>query len=224
MPARLPNLKLSQMQFLKPLLSFLILFVTTTSIVAQTSDKVEIKNVFDVYKSAILNDQADKALNAIDNRTISYYKRILADVKSADSSKISAMSLIDKITVLGVRARATKQEIMDMTGTDVFIFSIKNGMVGKNSVVNNSVGEITIDKNFAKGELLVNGQKTPVFFHFYKENNAWKLNLTELFNLGNSSLKQLLKQSGKTENESLMQVLSMLSGKTLSYEIWNPVE
>jgi hypothetical protein len=208
----------------KSTLSLLILLVTITSDVAQTNDKVEIRSIFDVYTSAILNDQPEEALNAIDNKTIDYYKNILAEVKNADSSKISAMSLIDKITVLGVRARATKQEILDMKGSDVFIFAIKNGMVGKNSVVNNSVGDIIIDKNFAKGELLVNGKKTPVFFHFYKENDGWKLNLTELFSLGNVSLKQLVKESGKTENEYLIEILSLLTGKTLSYEIWHPIE
>lgn len=163
-------------------------------------------------------------MNSIDNKTINYYQGILSEVKNADSAKISAMSLVDKITVLGIRARATKQEILDMQGSDAFLFAIKNGMVGKNSVVNNSVGAITIDKNFAKGELLVNGKKTPVFFHFYKENFGWKLNLTELFSLGNISLKQMLQDSGKPENEYLMEILSILSGKTLSNEIWHPIK
>ena len=209
---------------MKPILYLLFLIITINPTNAQTNDKLEINKVFDRYKSAILNDKADEALSAIDNKTISYYKTILSEVKKADSSKIAAMSLVDKITVLGVRARATKQEIVDMQGSDVFLFAIKNGMVGKNSVINNSVGEIIIDKNFAKGELLVNGEKTPVFFHFYKENDGWKLNLTELFSLGNMSLKQLFQDSGKPENEYLMEILSMLSGKTLSYEIWHPIE
>ncbi len=97
-------------------------------------------------------------------------------------------------------------------------------MVGKTSVVNNSVGDITIEKNFAKGKLLVQGKETPVFFHFYKENEGWKLNLTELFNLGNISLKQMIEDSGKPENEYLIEILSLLSGKDLSNEIWHPVE
>lgn len=207
--------------------SILILFiflVTIMSTEAQTNDTADIKKIFEQYKSAILNDKAEVALNSIDNRSIDYYKGILSDVKKADSNKISTMSLIDKITVLGIRARATKQEIINMKGSDAFLFAIRNGMVGKSSVVNNSVGEITVDNNFAKGELLVKGNKTPIYFHFYKESEGWKLNLTELFSLGNSSLKQMSQESGKPENEYLLEILSLLSGKTLSYEIWHPVE
>lgn len=205
-------------------LNLFILIVTITTTKAQTNDKTEIKKIFEQYKSAILNDKAGVALNSIDNRTIDYYKRILSDVKTADSIKITGMSLVDKITVLGIRARATKQEIIEMKGADAFLFSIKNGMVGKNSVVNNSVGEITVNNGFAKGELLVQGKRTPVFFHFYKEREGWKLNLTELFSLGNISLKQMLQESGKQENDYLIEILSMLSGKTLNYKIWQPIE
>lgn len=207
--------------------SILILFiflVTIMSTEAQTNDIADIKKIFEQYKSAILNDKAEVALNSIDNRSIDYYKGILSEVKKADSNKISTMSLMDKITVLGIRARATKQEIINMKGSDAFLFAIRNGMVGKSSVVNNSVGEITVDNNFAKGELLVKGNKTPIYFHFYKESEGWKLNLTELFSLGNSSLKQMFQESGKSENEYLLEILSLLSGKTLGYEIWQPVE
>lgn len=209
---------------MKYILTLCILFISITSANAQTNEKAEIKKVFEEYKSAILNDQAEDALNAIDNKTKIYYQNILSEVKTADSSKIARMSMIDKVTVLGIRSKGTKKEILDMQGSDAFLFAIRNGMVGKNSVINNSVGEITINKNFAKGELLVQGKKSPVFFHFYKENEGWKLNLTELFTLGNISIKQLLKDSGKSENEFLMEILSAMSGKTLSYDIWQPIE
>jgi len=163
-----------------------------------------------------------QALGAIDSKTINYYNVILSEGKSADSIKISSMSLVDKITVLGIRARATKQEILNMQGSDAFLFAIKNGMVGKSSVINNSVGAIIIDKGFAKGELLVTGKKTSVFFHFYKEKRGWKLNLTELFSMGNTTLKQMIKDSGKSESEYLLEILSLMTGKTLDYEIWHP--
>ncbi len=209
---------------MKYTLGILFSFVTFTSVFGQTDDQIEVRKIFEKYKSAILNDLPEQALHSIDNKTINYYKTILSAVKTADSSTIAGMSLVDKITVLGIRSRATKQQISAMQGADAFIFAIENGMVGKNSVVNNSVGEVSVHANFATGELLVKEQGTNVFFHFYKETEGWKLNLTELFDLGNMSLKQMLEESGKPEHEYLMEILSMLSGKTQSYEIWKPVE
>jgi hypothetical protein len=209
---------------MKFLFNFLILIITTNSAVAQSDDKTDIKKVFESYKSAILNDNAEEALQAIDNKTRDYYINILHVTKSADSLTIASTSLVDKITILGIRARASKEEIIKMQGTDAFLFAIRKGMVGKNSVINNSVGEISIDKNFAKGELLVQGKATDVFFHFYKETAGWKFNLTELFALGNMTLKLMVEDSGKSENEFLLEILSALSGKELTNDIWKPIE
>ena len=56
---------------------YISLFISLTSANAQTNDTDDIKRVFKEYKSAILNDQANDALNAIDKKTINYYKSIL---------------------------------------------------------------------------------------------------------------------------------------------------
>ncbi len=203
---------------------FVLAFFTPTVSLAQVSEKDQVKKTFDHYKSAILNDEAEAALKTIDLKTRNYYTDILKTVKTADSTQIASRSLVDKITVLGIRARANKEEILKMQGTDAFLFAIRNGMVGKNSVSNNSVGEITIDKNFAKGELVVQGNKTPVFFHFYKEEDGWKLNLTELFALSNMALKNMLKDSELPEDQAILQLVGVAAGKELTTEIFKPLE
>ena len=198
------------------------LFINTTP--AQNTEAAQVKKTFDSYKTAILNDKAEKALETIDSRTLKYYTEILDAVKMADSSKITSMSLIDKITILSVRARATKDEIILMKGHDLFLFAIKNGMVGKDGVINNSVGDVTVNKNFAKGQLLVNGKKAPLYFHFYKENGKWKIDLTSLFPMSNVVLKKMIEESGKPEDEYIMMLLEAITGIKQSSEIWKPVQ
>ena len=207
---------------MKHLIIVLSTCLLTSVVAAQTNEAILVKQAFNKYKSAILNDKAEEALDAVDSRTIKYYTDILDAVKTADSTKIESMSLIDKITVLSIRSRANKEEILAMKGPDLFLYSIKNGMVGKNGVMNNSVGDIIINKDFAKGLLLVNGKKTPLYFHFYKEQRKWKLDITALFPVSNMSLQQMIKQSGKSENEYLLLLLQTLTGKKLGHEIWEP--
>lgn len=202
----------------------LLLTITTSSVFAQSDDSVRIINVFNAYKAAILNDEAEEALQTIDSRTKNYYRDVLTDVKKADSAKLVAISLLDRITILGIRARATKEEVLNMQDVDAFLFAIKNGMVGKNSVVNNSVGEVIVEGSFARGELVALGKKTSIYFHFYKENNEWKLNLTELFNLGNMSMKKMFAESGKDENVFLLDLLGLMTNKEITGEIWKPIE
>ena len=190
---------------------------------AQLREEELVKKAFDNYKSAILNDNAEEALRNVDSRTVNYYTQILNQVKNADSLGINSMSLIDKITILSIRARATREEILKMQGSELFIYAIKNGMVGKNSVINNSVGEVSIDSSFAKGQLLVKGNKTPLYFHFYKEQNTWRLDITSLFQASNGAFKAMIEESGESENDYLFTILEALTGKRPNSTIWNPI-
>ncbi|MFN6086371.1 MAG: hypothetical protein ACK476_15765, partial [Fluviicola sp.] len=95
------------------------------------------------------------------------------------------------------------------------------GMVGKNSVANNSIGEITIDKEFAKGQFISNGKKSPLYFHFYKEDELWKVDLTSIFPMTNIVFKQLAEKSGLSENEYVFTLIEMITGTKPGNEIWN---
>lgn len=160
----------------KKLFSILsLLFFFIVSSIGQTSEEDLVKQIFENYKSAILNDEGESELNYIDSRTLKYYTDILDAVKNADSTRVDTFSLIDKITVFSIRHRATKEEIIGMNGNGLFAYAIKNGMVGKNSVVNNSIGEVLIDETFAKGQLLVKGKKAPLYFNFYKRNGSMEI-------------------------------------------------
>ena len=196
---------------------------TTLSLFGQSNDVDLVKKAFADYKSAILNDQAEKALSVVDSRTKKYYTQILNDVKSADSAKINSLSIVDKITILGIRSKASKDEILKMKETDAFIFAVNNGMVGKNSVAGNSVGQITIDGKFAKAQLVASGQATDLYFNFYNEDKQWKLDLTALFPLTKQVFKKMIDDSGKSENEFLFNILEVLTGKKITSEIWKPI-
>lgn len=199
------------------------LLTLTTRSLGQPGEEKLVRQAFDDYKSSILNDKGDEALNYIDQKTIRYYTDILEVIKNADSAKVNSLSLIDKITVFSIRHRATKEEIIKMDGKGLFVYAIKKGMVGKNSVANNTIGDVTIDKNFAKGQLLVRGQKAPLYFHFYKEPGQWKLDLTSLFPVSNMAFKKMIEDSGENENDYLFTLLETLTGKKPGADIWKPL-
>jgi len=188
----------------------------------EKEDKL-VKLTFDNYKSAILNDKGEEAVEYVDSRTIKYYDDIIDLVKTADSAKVNSLSLLDKVMVFSVRHRTSKEEILSFDGKRLFVYAIKSGMVGKNSVSNNSIGEVTIDKDFAKGQFIANGQKTPFYFHFYKENGQWKIDLTSVFSISTVAFEKMVADSELGENEYLFSLLEMMTGRKPGQEIWNKV-
>lgn len=199
----------------------LLIFLSINSY--SQSDKELVLKSFENYKNAILTDKGKFASDFVDSRTINYYSTILDKVKTSDSLEVNSMGIIDKLTVLSMRHRTPKNDLLKFDGKDLFIYAIDNGMVGKNSVVNAELGDVITNGDFSKAEFVVNGQKTPFFFHFYREDKVWKMDLTHLFSLGTMSIKKMIEDSGENENDFIINILEVLTGKKPTENIWKPI-
>jgi hypothetical protein len=204
------------------ILSTLLLSVTISGFAQKAEEKL-VKKAFDGYKTSILNDKGEEAVKYVDSRTIKYYGDILDLVKRADSTKIETLNILDKLMVFSIRHRASKEDILAFNGEKLLVHAIKSGMVGKNSVANNSIGDVTVDGSFAKGQLVVNKQAAPLYFNFYKEEQQWKIDLTALFPMSTNAFKKMADESGQPENEFLFTILESLTGRKPGKEIWQKV-
>ncbi|WP_336513834.1 hypothetical protein [Pollutibacter soli] len=195
----------------------------SVNLLGQTAEGKAVKECFEKYKAAIMNDKGEDAANWVDQNTINYYSSVLAKVRNADSATVDQLSLLDKLMVFSIRHRARVEEIKTMDGKGLIVYAIKNGMVGKNSVARNSIGDITINGKKAKGQVLVNDEKTPLYFEFNKEYEVWKMDLTSIFPVSEKAFRGMIDESGETENEFLFRVLKMLTNRDVTGDIWKPV-
>jgi hypothetical protein len=206
------------------LFSFLVLLlILTIPCRGQRTEHRLVKQAFENYKSAILNDKGEEAVKYVDSRTIKYYDDIVYLVKNADSTKVNSLSIMEKLMIFSVRHRASRKDIILFDGKGLLVYAIKSGMVGKNSVANNAIGEVTMDNDFAKGQFIANGQKAPFYFHFYKESGQWKIDLTSIFSVSNTAIEKLVQDSGQGENEFLFSLLEKMTGRRPGPEIWQIV-
>ena len=197
---------------------------TSMSSSSLTSNEKLVRQAFENYKTAILNDRGEEAVSYVDSRTIEYYTDILDKTIYADSLTTSDLSLLDKLMVLSIRQRTASDKILSFDGKSLLVYAIKEGMVGKNSVANNEIGDIEIVDAFAKGQLLHLGNPAPMYFHFYKEAGFWKTDLTALFPMATVAFDQMVKESEMEENEYLLMLLEMVSGETPKPNIWNAIK
>ena len=206
------------------LIALTLFFFWTSSAYGQKNEEKLVRKSFDSYKSAILNDKGEEAVKYVDSRTIKYYSDILELVKNGDSTKIETLSILDKLMVFSIRHRTSKQDILSFDGKTLLVYAIKSGMVGKNSVANNTIGDVTIDSSFAKGQFISNGNKAPFYFHFYKEDQQWKIDLTSLFPISTKAFKKMADESEQNQNEYLFSLLEMITGKKPTQEIWQSIK
>ncbi|MEL6143105.1 MAG: hypothetical protein AAFU67_16000, partial [Bacteroidota bacterium] len=174
------------------------------------------------YKNAILNDEGEEAANYVDSRTMAYYVDILEKTRTADSIAVESLGIMDKMMVFFVRHRTEEDLLKKFDGRQLFVHAVEEGMVGKESVVNNDIGKITIDGDFAKAQVLSQGRRMPMWYHFHKEDGQWKLDLTSLFPAAEYSFHQSLKNMEQDENEFLFLLLQLTTGEEPGPEIWLP--
>lgn len=149
-----------------------LLLIQTTYCYGQKKEEESVSESFNNYKSAILNDKGGEAVKYIDSRTIKYYSEILELVKNAASIKINSLSLLDKLMVFSIRHRTSKEDILSFDGMGLLVYSIESGMVGKTSVANNSIGEVTIDKDFAKRTIYSQWTESSILFSFLQRSGT----------------------------------------------------
>lgn len=204
---------------------FIFLFqVFGNSLFGQKQEEQAVKSAFEKYRSDILNDLGEEAYKDIDSRTVKYYDDLLVWIKKADSLKIETFSILDKMTVLIMRNKMLKEDLLAMDGKKLFVYAVNNGMVGKGSVSNNSIGKVTVNGNFASGQFISKGKETEVYFHFYKEEGTWKVDLTSLFPISILALDKVIADSGKSENEFLLPLIEASIGKKLDSTSWKPLQ
>jgi len=188
------------------------------------SESELVKKCFDGYKKAILDGRGSDAITFVDSKTVAYYEKELALALTGDSATIANLTIIDKLTVFVTRHKLPREKLFNMTGHDYFIYAVDNGMIGKNSVVATQIGEVIVEGNFARGQIMSNGKAAPLYFQFNKEANAWKVDLTSIFPMTNMALSKMLDDQGMTDVEFIFQTLEALTGKEVGSEIWKPLK
>ncbi|MCK5853543.1 hypothetical protein KAH27_10990 [bacterium] len=212
---------MSQYKYLIAIIAMIILSSCAPEIQVNQEDLV--RKTYNGYKTAILNDRGNEAVKFLDKRTIKYYADILETVKTADSAAVRSLNIIDRLMVLIIRHKAPHDEILKFDGKSLLVYAIKEGMIAKNSVAENTISDIVIVNKFAKADFISKGQKSELYFHFYKEDGLWKLNLTSNFPIIAVAFNKIIEDSGREENEFLLMLVEVTSGKKPGNEIWHPI-
>ena len=189
------------------------------------NDIKEIRKCYEGYKSSILNQSGNAAVRFIDQNTISHYTTMLDYAKTIKSKELQKLPLIDKIAVLTIRHHATIEDLNAMDGKTLFIWATNKGMLGDENLEKNTLGDVVVEKNKARGGILLDEKNTPASLKFAKEQGWWKIDLTSTFKAAETVMQILRKKTNMDEREFIFYMLEISSGKEVDQNIWyRPLE
>ena len=187
----------------------------------QTGEARAIQAAFSTYKDALLQGDGEKAADAVSARTIAFYDGILTHVLNTPRAKLAELDFISKFMVLRIRHEFTRTQISQMTGRQLLMIGVDKGWISKSTVANiEQLVEIKVASSKSTASMPI-APGIPAF-NFLKESGQWKLDLAGSFALANDAMKHEITRSGMTEEQFILQALSMLSGKKVDERIFSP--
>ena len=206
---------------MKKLTIIFSLTVLALSAYAQSATE-QVSSVFETYKTAIVSGQGDKALSVVDQHTVDYYNDMLTLALTANRQTLQQTTLTDQMSVLFLRHKIPAQDLRGMNGSELFVYSVDNKMIGSN-LGQIGMGEARISGNEATAPLVVNGQEVPAYLKFYKQDGSWKIDITSIMSLAEKGLEMMMKQSGQSRNDFIDQLMTLSIGVENVDKLWEPV-
>lgn len=190
---------------------------------ATSSDSAAVRQCFDDYRQAILDQDGASAVALVDARTRDYYDDMRTLALTAQTEQVRDLSTVDKLMVLMIRQLIPAEQLRAMTAESLFVHAVDQGWIGRDSVVNNSLGEVTVFEDHATGYHVSEGQQSELKWVFRKEDGRWRLDILSLMPAADQAFNAVIEESGQTSDEFVVSILQAVSGQKVDDAIWEPI-
>ena len=190
---------------------------------ASPDEAGSVRACFDGYKQAILDRDGMKAVAFVDKNTLDYYRKMRDLSLRGNRETVGALSSINKLMVLSIRHRVPLESLQQMTPESLFAHAVDEGWIGKQSVINNELGDIAVSGASATGVHISAKKETLIKWVFRKEDDRWRMDLTSMITVADQAMKHVIRQSGLSEDEFLTNILESVSGKKVADTAWEPM-
>lgn len=212
------------------LLSLSLLFLACSSdpipnsspTASPVAEKEKVKEAFQQYKAAVLSQDGVAAAQQLSSNSIGYYDELLSQVLHSTEEEVKALSSGDMVQVLALRYFFSKEELMSYDGRQLYETMIAKKFTEDRQLAKTTLGKIAVKGDKAKGQMVVNGEASPIFFDFKKEQEAWKLDLTTTVIMTTKFVEQQARAAQLSVPEYLEETMQLAAEE--KEKIWQPLD
>jgi hypothetical protein len=170
------------------------------------------------YLDAVRRHDGAAATQAVTRATRAYYAQMRDLAMTAPEAQVRALPLMDRVSVLMYRHRASPDVLRTLTGDAAFAHTISDGWVARTADWEPS----------ATARVLGNGDRAIVRdgvtnVQMVREEGAWRWDMMPIIQAASAQFAANL-PAGMTEDEFVLFVLSNASGRPASPSVWQPVQ
>lgn len=179
------------------------------------------QEAFLAYKSAILEQEGEKAASIVTTTTLEEYQKYVDAAKYGQKESLQKLSFLTRLQTLIIRHRVPKNILKEMDGKTAFIYAVDNDWIGKTGVVPMEISNVRESGTRAVSEALLNGQKLPYEFTYKNENGQWKFDLTQILMNTEAPMRMAATKAKMEENDFIFMILETVSGIRPTEDLWS---
>ena len=188
---------------------------------ARADDAEQVREVFRIYKTAILTTDGELAATVMSQGTLDFYAETHRAALCDSPDATRAQPFVNQMLVLHYRHGVPRDELLAMSGREPLVWAIDHGWIGKESVEDTQVGHVKVGKKRATARQLRYGEPAGKF-PFARESGAWKIDLVRTLKATSGAVSLTGKRFGGEEH-LLLSIAETTLGTRPTEKVWEPI-
>ena len=186
-------------------------------------ERQKVRDCFSQYARAAVEGNEPAAAGCISTQTRRLYAKILSLALNGSESEIKALTPFEIMAVLNARHRLEPKTLQHMTADALAISATNQRWEGNEGLRDLAIGQVEIQGNLGRGNILSSGQPTRTWQNFLNEGGNWKLDVASHADRLSHDLVAMAEARNMSLVEFIYLTLEAVNGKKPSEEIWKPI-
>lgn len=188
----------------------------------QDQEKQAIIEAFQLYKNALINQNGAAASTMLTKDAIQIYEYYRQAALAGTREEILQIPLVHQAAILVLRGKIPGDQLINMTGRDVYAIAISSGLIAHKWT--ESIDVLNIELPNQRTAILTIGVKDQPGTKMLavKEGSQWKFSIREILMQSNATIEALLAKQNTNPEEYLKSVVESQVGPNSYQQIWNP--
>ncbi|MCB9045178.1 MAG: hypothetical protein H6550_03455 [Chitinophagales bacterium] len=183
-----------------------------------------VQQSFEALKQAFLKRDGQTALQYVSSSTIIFYNELINWALHADSIQVNSMTVMNKVSVLAIRAEKDLKMLKQTNGEQLFAEAVEKDKVDNIWFNQFTLDKITFEDSTALASVIYESEEIIFKFRFVFEQSSWHFDMLSFFKINEYLIRDEIKKSNNTENDYVLELLKDAYGDLSESDLWQPLE
>ncbi|MCB0697041.1 MAG: hypothetical protein KDC07_06735, partial [Chitinophagaceae bacterium] len=183
-----------------------------------------VQQSFEALKQAFLKRDGQTALKYVSSSTIIFYNELINWALHADSIQVNSMTVMNKVSVLAIRAEKDLKMLKQTNGEQLFAEAVEKDKVDNVWFNQFTLDKITFEDSTALASVIYESEEIIFKFRFVFEQSSWHFDMLSFFKINEYLIRDEIKKSNNTKNYYVLQLLKYAYGDLSESDLWQPLE